>query len=264
MTEVTNDDERSEGGGQVATATGKRPRGPVSMTTRGQRIMLWTAPPAGALFIIGFFLFPLFSPPLSPTLSPEQVAAIFSENVTGILGVVILCNLIAGSLVPLFAVIAVQISRTATSSSVFTYAYIICVGVGTTAFILADYCWGVAAFRPDRDPELISLLNDMAWFFFIAPVGTIVVQNLCLAVSIYLDERPDPIFPRWVAHFNVAAALLLIPSAFSILYKTGPLAWDGAVSFTLRNAVLVIWAVVMFFVLLGVVNRQGDERESLA
>ena len=43
-----------------------------------------------------------------------------------------------------------------TSSSVFTYAYIICVGIGTTAFILADYCWGVAAFRPDRDPQLIS------------------------------------------------------------------------------------------------------------
>jgi hypothetical protein len=50
-------------------------------------------------------------------------------------------------------VTAVQVSRTATSSSVFTYAYILCVGVGLTAFILADYCWGIAAFRPDRDPR---------------------------------------------------------------------------------------------------------------
>jgi nitric oxide reductase NorE protein len=41
-------------------------------------------------------------------------------------------------------------------------AYAICIGVGTTAFILADYCWGMAAFRPDRDPQLTSLLNDMA------------------------------------------------------------------------------------------------------
>ena len=164
---------------------------PVTMSTRGQRILLWTAPPAVALFALAYLLFPVFSPPLSPTLTPEEVAAFFRDYNTGILGVVILCNLIAGSLVPLFAVTAVQISRTATSSSVFTYAYIISVGVGTTAFILADYCWGVAAFRPDRDPQLISLLNDMAWFFFIAPVGTIVVQNLCLAVSIYLDERPS-------------------------------------------------------------------------
>jgi hypothetical protein len=230
------------------------------MNTRGQRILLWTAPPAMALLALGYFLFPLFAPPLSPTLSPEEVAAFFRDYNTGILGVVILCNLIAGSLVPLFAVTAVQISRTSTSSSVFTYAYVICVGVGTTAFILADYCWGVAAFRPDRDPQLISLLNDMAWFFFIAPVGTIVVQNLCLAMSIYLDDQPEPIFPRWVAHFNIGISVLLIPSAFSILFKTGPLAWNGGVSFTLRIAVLAIYLVVMFLVLLRVVRRQGSEQ----
>lgn len=226
--------------------------------------MLWTTPPAMALLALAYLLFPVFSPPLSPTLTPEEVAAFFRDYNTGILGVVILCNLIAGSLVPLFAVTAVQMSRISTSSSVFTYAYVICVGVGTTAFILADYCWGVAAFRPDRDPQLISLLNDMAWFLFIAPVGAIIVQNLCLAVSIYLDERPDPVFPRWVAHFNVAAALVLAPSALSILVKTGPLAWDGAVSFHLRIAVLAGYVVVMFLVLLRVVNKQGDEHEALA
>src|ERR1700760_990187 len=235
-----------------------------SVNTRGQRILLWTTPPAAALFVLAYFLFPVFSPPLSPTLTPEQVAAFFRDNNTGILGVVILGNLIACSLVPLFAVTAVQISRTATSSSVFTYAYVIAVGVGTTAFILADYCWGMAAFRPDRDPQLISLLNDMAWFFFIAPVGTIVVQSLCLAVSIYLDGRADPIFPRWFAHFNVIAAVLLVPSAFSVLFKSGPLAWDGGVSFTLRIAVLAIYLVVTFLVLLRTVSRQGSDQDVLA
>ncbi|BBZ25775.1 hypothetical protein MMAD_00700 [Mycolicibacterium madagascariense] len=234
------------------------------MNTRGQRILLWTAPPAMALFALGFVLFPVIAPPLSPTMTPEQVATFFRDHDTQILGVVVLVNLIAGSLVPMFAVTAVQMSRTGTSSSVFTHAYVICVGAGTTAFILADYCWGVAAFRPDREPQLISLLNDMAWFFFIAPVGTIVAQNLCLAVSVYLDERPTPIFPRWVAHFNVAAAVLLVPGAFSILVKTGPLAWNGVLSFTLRLVVLAGYVVVMFLVLVGVVNRQGSEQEVLA
>jgi len=234
------------------------------MNTRGQRILLWTVPVAAALFALAYVLFPVFSPPLSPTLTPEQVAAFFADNTTGILGVTILCNLIACSLVPLFAVTAVQISRTATSSSAFTYAYVICVGVGLTAFILADYCWAMAAFRPERDPQLISLLNDMAWFFFIAPVGPIIVQNLCLAVSIYLDGRPDPVFPRWVAHFNVVTAVLLIPSAFSILQTSGPLAWNGPVSFTLRLGVFACYIVVMFVVLLGVVKRQGEEHEALA
>ncbi|BBY64291.1 hypothetical protein [Mycolicibacterium helvum] len=233
------------------------------MNTRGQRILLWTAPPAVALFLLAYLVFPVFWPPLSPTLTPEEIAAFFRDNTTGILGVVILCNLIAGTLVPLFAVTAVQISRVATSSSVFTYAYLICVGIGMTAFILADYCWGVAAFRPDRDPQLISLLNDMAWFFFIAPVGTIIVQNLCFALSVYLDERSEPIFPRWVAHFNIVVAALLIPSAFTVLFKSGPLAWNGSVSFTLRLIVFAAYIVVMFLVLLRAVNRQGSERAVL-
>ncbi|AFM16252.1 hypothetical protein Mycch_1451 [Mycolicibacterium chubuense NBB4] len=234
-----------------------------AMNTRGQRILLWTVPPAAALFVVAYFLFPVFSPPLSPTMTPEQVGAFFTDNVTGILGVAILCNLIACSLVPLFAVAAVQMSRIGTSSNVFTYAYILCVGVGLTAFILADYCWGMAAFRPERNPQLISLLNDMAWFFFIAPVGPIIVANLCLAISIYLDTRPDPIFPRWVAHFNIAVAVLLVPSAFSLLHKSGPLAWNGALSFDLRLIVLACYIVVMFLVLLGVIHRQGEEREAL-
>ena len=104
----------------------------------------------------------------------------------------------------------------------------------------------------------------MAWFFFIAPVGTIIVQNLCFALSVYLDERPDPIFPRWVAHFNIAIAALLIPSAFTVLYKSGPLAWNGAVSFTLRLIVFAGYIAVMFLVLLRTVNRQGSDRAVLA
>lgn len=234
------------------------------MNTRGQSILLWTAPFVGALFLLAYFLFPAFSPPLSPTLSPDEVAAFFRANVSAILGVVILCNLLGASLAPLFAVIATQMSRIGNSSAVFTYAYIIAAGIGTTSFILADYCWGVAAFRPDRDPQLISLLNDMAWFLFTAPVGAIIVQNLCFALSVYLDRRAEPVFPRWVAHFNIAAAALMIPSAFSLLYKTGPLAWNGSLSFTLRLATFAIYVAVMFVVLLRVVGKQNENAELAA
>lgn len=228
------------------------------MNTRGQHILLWTAPVAGALFLFAYFMFPAFSPPMSPTMTPEEVATFFRENVASIRGVVIFANLIGATLVPLFAIIAVQMLRVVNSSPVFAYSYIIAVGIGITAFILADFAWGVALFRPDRDPQLISLLNDMAWFFFIAPVGCLIVQNLCLAGSIYLDARPDPVFPRWVAHFNIVTAVLMVPGAFAILYKTGPLAWDGSLSFSLRLMTFAVYVAVMFFVLLRIVNRQVD------
>ena len=221
--------------------------------------MLWTTPVAGALFLIAFLLFPAFSPPMSPELTPEQVSAFFRENLAAMRGVVVFCNLIGCLLVPLFAVIVVQMLRVANSSPVFAYAYLICVGIGITAFILADFAWGVALYRPDRDPQLISLLNDMAWFFFVTPAGILVVQNLCLAGAIYLDERPQPVFPRWVAHFNVVTALLFVPAAFSVLHKTGPLAWDGALTFSLRLGTFAVYVAVMFWVMLGVVKCQVEE-----
>lgn len=230
------------------------------MNTRGQLILLWLTPLAGALFLVAFFLFPGFSPPMSPTLSPEQVAAFFQANVAEIRAVVIFCNVIGASLVPLFATIAVQMLRVVNSSPVFAYAYIMCAGIGMTSFILADYCWGVAVFRPDRDPQLLSLLNDMAWIFFITPVGLLFIQNICLALSIYLDARSQPVFPRWVAHFNIVTAILLLPGAFALLQKTGPLAWDGLLSFDLRLATFAVYVAVMFVVLLSVVKRQvADE-----
>jgi hypothetical protein len=228
------------------------------MSTRGQLLLLWLTPVAGILFLLAYWLFPGFSPPMSPTMTPEEVAAFFQANSSSILGVVVFCNLIGATLVPFFAAIAVQMLRVGNSSPVFAYSYIVAVGIGLTAFILADYCWGVAVFRPDRDPQLLSLLNDMAWFFFITPAGLIVIQNLCLAMSIYLDARPDPVFPRWVAHFNIATAVLMVPGAFAVLYKTGPLAWDGSLSFSLRLLTFAVYVAVMFLVLLKVVNRQVE------
>lgn len=220
--------------------------------------MLWSAPVAGALFLIAYLLFPGFSPPMSPEMTPEEVAAFFRENLAAMRGVVVYVNLIGGIMVPLFAVIVVQMLRVVNSSPVFAYSYLICVAVGMTAFILADFSWGVALYRPDRDPQLISLLNDMAWFFFIAPAGLLFIQNLCLAGAVYLDARPEPVFPRWVAHFNVVTAFLFLPSALSILHKSGPFAWDGSLSFSLRLGTFAAYVAVMFFVLLGVVKRQVE------
>ncbi|RLP53347.1 MAG: hypothetical protein D6160_16230 [Ketobacter sp.] len=229
------------------------------MSRQGQAILLWSTPFAGAFFLAAFFMFPGFNPPLSPTMTPEEVAAFFKSNVASIRGVAIFCNIICATLVPFFAIIVVQMLRVINSSPIFAYSYLISAAVGLTAFILADYCWAMAVFRPDRDPQLISLLNDMAWFFFITPVGLLVVQNLCLALSIYLDANPTPVFPRWVAHFNVITALLMVPGAFAVVSKVGPFAWDGSLSFTLRLVTFAIYVAVMFFVILNIFNRDVAE-----
>lgn len=229
------------------------------MNTRDQTICLWLVPVFGVLFAIGLGIFPGFFPPLSPTLSAEQVAAFYREHVPQIRASMILLNVIGIGFIPFFMVIVVQMMRMGNPSKAFAYSYLSAAASGGTMFAIANLAWLNAAARPDRNPQLTMLLNDLAWFALITPVGFIIAQNFCLALSIYMDARPKPVFARWVGHFNIVTALLMVPGAFALLYKTGPLAWDGALSFWLRIATYALYVGVMFVVVRSAIHAQAAE-----
>lgn len=222
-----------------------------------QSISLWTGPVAGVILLIAFLAFPGFFPPMSPDMPAEQVAAFYADNQALIRFSMITFNLCGIMLIPFFMVIVAHMKRMATQSHVFAYCYLTATVSGATIFALADIFFLVAAFRPDRNPELILLLNDMAWIILIAPVGILVAQNLLLAAAIYFDGGPDRVFPRWVAHFAVVTAVAMAPATAAAVVTSGPLAWDGAVSFWLRNGAFAVFTVVMFFVLRAALRRRA-------
>jgi hypothetical protein len=226
-----------------------------------QLISLWSAPIFGAILLVAFLTFPGFFPPMSPEMSPEQVAQFYTDNTAMIRFSMVVFNLCAIMLMPFFAVLVVQIKRMATPSQVLAYCYLTAATSGATLFALADLFWLIAAFRPERNPALTVLLNDMAWMTFIAPVGFLVVQNLCLALAVHLDAGLVPVFPRWVTPFSIATAAAMLPSACAALVRTGPLAWDGVVSFWLRNTAFALFVAVMFFVARTAIKREATEQQ---
>jgi hypothetical protein len=240
----------------VDTSIAAQPR-----NVSAQLISLWSAPIFGAILLVAFLTFPGFFPPMSPEMSPEQVAQFYTDNTAMIRFSMVVFNLCAIMLMPFFAVLVVQMKRMATPSQVLAYCYLTAATSGATLFALADLFWLIAAFRPERSPTLTVLLNDMAWMTFIAPVGFLVVQNLCLALAVYLDARPVPVFPRWVAPFSIATAAAMMPSACAALVRTGPLAWDGVVSFWLRNAAFALFVAVMFVVARTAIKREAAEQQ---
>jgi hypothetical protein len=213
----------------------------------------------GTILLVAFLSFPGFFPPMSPEMTADQVATFYQQNTTMIRFSMITFNLCGIMLIPFFMVIVIQMKRMATPSQVLAYSYLSAAASGATLLAIADIFWLVGAFRPDRDPQLILLLNDLAWLTFTAPVGMIIVQNLCLALAIYLDARPKPIFPRWVAHFSILIAIAMTPAACAVIVRTGPLAWDGIVSFWLRIGAFSLFIVVMFFVVRSAIARQASE-----
>ncbi len=232
---------------------------PKTANIKTQLICLWTAPVVGLILLIAFVAFPGFFPPMSPTMSADEVAAFYADNTAMIRFSMITFNLCAIMLLPFFAVIVVQMKRMSTQSHALAYCYLTAVVSGATIFALADIFYLVAAFRPDRSPELLLLLNDLAWITLVAPVGMLVAQNLLLGLAVYLDSGPNPVFPRWVGHFAVVTGLAMAPAAAAAVFRTGPLAWDGAISFWLRIGAFVLFLVVMSFVLRSALHRQAVE-----
>lgn len=233
----------------------------VSRRTDGELILLWTLPAALILWIASFFLFPGFNPPMSPTMPAEQVAAFYRDpvHIAQIRSSMILFNWFGVCLVPILALIVLQIRRMAHRTPIFSYAMLGCAAGGPTLFLVADVCWLLAAFRPERSPELTQLLNDLAWITFTILVPFFIGQCVILALAIFFDDQPRPVFSRWVAYFNLAVGAALVPASFVGVSLTGPLAWDGLLSFWVKNIAIAVWIVVMGVVLGQAIYRERAE-----
>jgi hypothetical protein len=227
----------------------------------GELILLWTLPAAVIIWASAFFLFPGFMPPMSPTMSADQVAAFYRDpaHLPEIRYSMIVFNWFGVCLVPILTLIVMQIRRMAHRTPIFSYAMLGCVAGGPALFLVANVCWLLAAFRVERSPELTQLLNDFAWITFTILVPFLIAQSVILAVAIYFDDQPRPIFSRWVAHFNLLVVAALVPAAFVGVSLSGPLAWDGVLSFWLKNVAIGVWVVVMGVVLGQAVYRERAE-----
>jgi hypothetical protein len=111
-------------------------------------------------------------------------------------------------------------------------------------FIYLLFFWQTATFRVDRAPELIQLLNDMAWIPFVGLTSTAVVQVACFGIAVLLDNRERPIFPRWLGYYNLWVALMFTPGTFNVFFHHGPLAWNGIVAWYLPLAVFASWMII--------------------
>jgi hypothetical protein len=78
-------------------------------------------------------------------------------------------------------------------------------------------------------------------------------------LAIYWDRQDQPVFKPWVAHFNLLVAVALAPAAFGALTLHGPVAWDGLLSFWVKNIAIAVWIVVMGVVLGQTIRRQRAE-----
>ncbi|HUO48361.1 MAG TPA: hypothetical protein VMU09_05965 [Acidimicrobiales bacterium] len=229
--------------------------------TTGEQVIFWTLPAVAVVWLAAFFVFPGFLPPMSPTWSPARVAAFYQDHTSRVRYSMILFNWFCVALIPILMLIVERMRHMAHRTPIMRYCVIGVAGAAPIAFLTSTVFWMVAAFRPDRAPALTQLYNDLAWITFTCGIPFLAAICVFLALSIYLDQQDRPVFGRWVAHFNVLVAVALVPAGFAGLTLTGAFAWNGLLSFWVKNVAIAVWIVVMGVVLGRATARQDEGAE---
>lgn len=217
---------------------------------------------SGLVFFVLFFLacWPIaqFIPPPSPLQSGADLVAQYQDNIAMIRLGILLGLIAAMFLVPWSAVVALQIART---EGKVPFIAITSFGAGianTVAFYLVFVIWAPAFYRLDRSPELIQLINDMAWLEFVMLFPPFAMQLVCIAIAGFRDTDQTGIFPRWFCYLSIWTALLIFPGGIAIFFKAGPFAWNGILALWTPLVVFSIYWVTMLVVLYKGIKAQAE------
>jgi hypothetical protein len=171
----------------------------------------------------------------------------------------ILCMFSASLLMPYAVSITIHMRRVEGRHSVLAFIQMGLGAIFVLEFIYLVFFWQTATFRVDRAPELIQLLNDMAWIPFVGLSSTAIMQVACFGVAVLLDKRRTPLFPRWLGYYNLWVALMFTPSSFVVFFHNGLLAWNGLVAWYLPVAAFATWLVINPIYLSKAVDAMADD-----
>jgi len=226
------------------------------------RIFVGTGLVLVLMTIVGFGWLMHMVPPPSPADSKQATLAWVAEHQTSILIGAALVTFFWSFWVTWAAPLLLYIRRME-RVPLLTFACLANVGGGAAVITTIAVAWTVMAFRAE-DPAIVQAFNDLGFFLFLYTWPPFGIFMVIIAVAIWRDINATPIFPRWVAYYNVYAALGMAPASFMGLFKTGPLAYNGVLAFWVVAIDFFVWMVVMSIVVLKAVARDQQRLSNLS
>ncbi len=211
------------------------------------------------LLFFGGFVAAGFLPPMSPGMSAAQVAAHYQTHTAGIRLGAGLIFLSSGFYVWFTAVISGQMRRIPGVHPTVVNAQLAGGAFGCLTFLVPALLFAVTAFRPDRSPDATLLLNDMSWIILVMPWIPFMAQYFAFAFAILSDPGPQPLFPRWLAYFNIWTELMFTPAIILPFFKSGPFAWNGLFVFWIPATAFTALFIVNTTYLIKAINAEAAE-----
>jgi len=207
------------------------------------------------LFVVSFFVLARPHPPPSPAVDAQGAAQWFTDNHYGVLVGMGIIFLVIGLLIaPTNALIAYSMRRMSVSRS-FAYSYLAMYALSAIpGMLLLCIVLTVGAMRPDRDPELIYWLYDLAFLSFTGTMGVFLIGSLVWMVAILLDK--NRVFPKWFAYLNLANALTEVVVAPAWIFKNHVFGWNGLIAWWIDMVVFGIYTGVFIMLLRKMIERE--------
>jgi hypothetical protein len=233
-----------------------------NMNITAQRLCVWSGPIMIGIWAAAFTFLCRFIPPPNPAKSGAELVAQFSDHTNLIRLGLVISVFACALLVPFCAVIAAQMRRMEGVRSVLAESQLVSGGLLCVEFLLPFGIWQTALYRlHEWDPQIVQMLNDMAWLMFLGIISSACIQVASLGVAILLDKGAKPVFPRWAGYFNIWVAMIWVPAAVIPFFKGGPLAWNGVFAWWVPLTVYFSWFVVMVVLLLRNIADDEDHEE---
>jgi hypothetical protein len=235
------------------------------MDARSQKALLWTFLVFSQIYTWSFVYLLGFWPPVSAALTAAQVLELYSRHNMEFRAGVALMMVSGAFYLPFTVVIAAQMARCESGFAIWSKMQLSSGVLGTWVFGFPPFLWGVAAFSVDRDPGLTLLMHEFGWLCFVTPPTYFALQLIPIAVvSLSGGGTSNSAFPRWIGFLTIWTALSASSGVMAMLFKTGPFAWNGLISFYMPLTVFTTWLISISVTMIRAINGQARVAQAAA
>lgn len=228
------------------------------MNRRVRLLLIRSAIPIVVL-MFGGLIFSGFIVPVPPSHDAAQVVAQYTEDNFRIKAGLVISFMAVLFLLAFGAGIAGQTRMIKGLPSALISMQTASYAAGSLIFVIPWIMWQTAAYRLDRAPSEILLLNDLGWMSFVFPYIAFTAWNFAIAACIFCDRAQTPVYPRWMGYYNIFVGLSFVPDQFIPFFKTGVFAWNGLIPYWIPFVIYGIWILVTMGMTVKAIRREESE-----
>jgi hypothetical protein len=255
------------GSGAIPASVGHdlSPYAPNPTDYKSWKVLAWMGPVFLTAFILLFGVVAGNLPPFPASGDPQAVWQNYADNQLRIMIGCSLCLTFAACFIGWSVAVAKVMERIEGTGGMWTQVERLGATISFAPLLVALVMWAGAAHEIKYiDPGTAHLLYWMGWFSFDLAYAVTSLQIIGVSLVFMRDRRVKKLVPvavSWLGWVTVASFFFVLAIPY---VTTGPLAFDGVLSFWIVFGTLVIWIGSMSYFIIKAVDRLKAEDAAAA